>query len=60
MSDPMMRPKAAMLYLGVGKTTLYELVKSGALPAPVRISKRASGWRQSQLAAYVSSLRKAA
>lgn len=58
--DPMVRPKAAMELLGVKRTTLHRMVKSGALPAPIKISQRAVGWRRSVLEGYLDGLKKAA
>lgn len=54
MDDPIIRPRQARRLLGIGNTTLYKLVKDGALPAPMKISPRASGWRKSVLDAYIA------
>jgi prophage regulatory protein len=34
---------------GLGKTTLYEMIKDGAFPAPVKIGGRAVAWVESEV-----------
>lgn len=39
---------------GLGKTTLYGLIKEGRFPQPTKIlGTRASGWREADVMAYV-------
>ena len=38
----------------LGKSSIYAGVKSGAFPAPVRLSARAVGWREDSLDRWVS------
>lgn len=40
----------------IGKTSFYENIKAGLYPAPVRISKRAVGWRKSEIFALAEKL----
>lgn len=40
--------------LGISKPTLYRGIKSGNLPAPVKISARRVGWRSSDIAKVVA------
>lgn len=39
--------------LGISKPTLYRGIRSGILPAPVRISARRVGWRSTDIARIV-------
>ncbi len=38
---------------GLKKTSLYGLIKKGAFPAPVRLTRRASRWPASQVQAWI-------
>lgn len=38
---------------GLKKTSLYGLIKQGAFPAPVRLTRRASRWPASQVQAWI-------
>ncbi len=40
---------------GLARSTIYELIKSGAFPAPVRIGKRAVGWPYREVKAWIES-----
>ena len=42
--------------LGVGKTTLYRMVKSGHVPEPVRLGPRTARWREDEVDAYIAGL----
>jgi excisionase family DNA binding protein len=46
------RPREAARYLGISRSTLYELVDRGLLEAPFPLGVRAVGWRYSTLHAY--------
>jgi prophage regulatory protein len=39
----------------LGRTTLYEKIKRGEFPPPVRLGARAIAWRDEDLAAWLSS-----
>lgn len=39
---------------GFSKTTLYELIKRGEFPAPVRITARAVGWIEAEVDAWMA------
>ena len=51
----MLRVKEVLEILGVGKTTLYEMIKDGRLSKPLRIGKRAVGWPSTDIDAYLES-----
>jgi len=48
------RPRNAAAFLGIGKTTLYSLVRSGELPAPLKLGLRASGWQEQTLLDFIA------
>lgn len=52
--DPIIRPRDAMRMLGIKNTALYQWIKQGLLPAPIKIGPRASGWRKSTLDAFIA------
>jgi prophage regulatory protein len=41
---------------GLKKTSLYLMIKSGKFPRPVRIGKRAVGWKLSDLKEWLERL----
>jgi prophage regulatory protein len=43
------RLPTVMLATGLGRSTIYRLVASGAFPAPVHLGPRAVAWRWSDL-----------
>jgi prophage regulatory protein len=40
---------------GVGRDTIYRLIRDGAFPAQRRISGRSSGWRSDEVEAWIES-----
>lgn len=40
---------------GIGRTTAYNLIRSGALEPPLKLGPRACGWRRSTLDAFLNS-----
>ncbi len=38
---------------GLSRTTLYEYIKDGAFPAPVRLGARAVGWLESEVSEWI-------
>lgn len=59
MDDPILRPKQAMALLGIKRSALYAWVKSGLLVKPIKLGRRATGWRKSQLDAFIEERRTA-
>jgi excisionase family DNA binding protein len=54
------RPQVVMYRLGIGRDTLYRLVKQNKLPKPVKLTGgRASGWYKRDVDAYLEALRPA-
>ena len=44
---------------GIGRSNLYEMVRSGQFPKPVKLSVRSVGWRQSEVNAWLAELKAA-
>ncbi len=40
---------------GLTKSTLYRLARLGKFPKPVKLSERASGWKRSDVEAWINS-----
>jgi prophage regulatory protein len=40
---------------GLRRSTIYDLMKRGQFPCPVRLSERAVGWPESRLSAWLKS-----
>lgn len=49
--DRFIRPQEAQQILGVGRSSLYSLVREGLLPEPIAIGARSSAWRLSTIRA---------
>ena len=49
-----MRLPEVMRVCGRSKTSIYQAVRRGEFPAPVKISARTSGWVRSEIAAWAS------
>lgn len=47
--EKLIRPKTLSNKLGIGLSTLYELMKEPDFPRKVRISKQAVGFRESEI-----------
>lgn len=40
---------------GLSRTTIYEMMKDGSFPRPLRVSKRAVRWQESTLTNWIES-----
>ena len=38
---------------GLSKSTIYQMIKTNDFPRPLRLGKRAVGWRQSDIASWL-------
>jgi len=54
--DRILRKRQVSELTGLGKTTLYHMVKNGTFPKPVKIGKRAIGWKISDLKEWLERL----
>lgn len=52
--DRVLRPWQLAMKLGCHRITLYNWVKRGMLPAPIRLSPRVVGWRESDIEAWLA------
>jgi len=58
--DPLMRLPAVESAVGMKRTFIYDGIKKGTFPKPVRIGGQAVAWRQSEVAAWINSRSEAA
>lgn len=56
MADRILRRHEVQRLVGVGSTKLYELIREGRFPPPVRLTGRTVGWRESEVQAWIDSL----
>jgi prophage regulatory protein len=55
MPDKMQRRRAVLELTGLSTSTIYEMMARGDFPRPLRLGKRAVGWRESDLAKWLES-----
>jgi prophage regulatory protein len=53
-SEKLLRLPAVMAIVGLQKSSIYEGVKNGTFPAPIKLSRRAVCWPESHIASWVS------
>lgn len=41
---------------GLGRTTIYGMLKHGTFPKPVKLGARAVGWREADVGAWIDGL----
>lgn len=58
MIDKIHRLPSALDLTGLCRTALYNHLNEGQFPEPVRLGKRAVGWRETDLMAWVQSRQK--
>ncbi|MBU7442147.1 helix-turn-helix transcriptional regulator [Paraburkholderia fungorum] len=51
----LLRPEVLEM-VGIGRTTLYKMVKAGTFPAPLNLTARIRGWRLSAIQNFLDSL----
>jgi len=54
--DRIARMPEVLALVGVGRTTLYKMVREGRFPPPLHLSTRIRGWRLSSVEAFLSSV----
>lgn len=47
------RLKQVCQQTGLGKSTIYKLIKQGAFPPPIKLSRRASAWVVAEVEAWL-------
>jgi prophage regulatory protein len=55
MADNILRRTQVEERIGLSRSTLYSMIAEGTFPKPIRIGKRAVGWTESSLTAWVAS-----
>ncbi len=55
MAEIIMRLPEVQTAVGVGRSTLYDWMKAGTFPRPVKLGARAIGWRQAEILAWLDS-----
>ena len=53
-TEKLLRLPAVMAIVGLAKSSIYEGVKNGTFPAPIKLSRRAVCWPESHIAAWVN------
>jgi len=56
-SEKILRRPAVQEIVGLSRSALYELIAAGEFPRPLRLGKRAVGWRASEVAAWIETRR---
>jgi len=55
MGSRILRIRDLIEEIGVSKATLYRMVSTGSFPPPIRIAKRAVGWRREDVDRWLQS-----
>jgi prophage regulatory protein len=55
MPESILRLPAVMAKTGFCRTKIYQLIKDGDFPAPIKLGTRSSGWLESEVDAWVRS-----
>lgn len=53
MAAKILRLPGVLDAVGVKKSTLYEMIRAGKFPAPVRLGLRTVGWHQRDIDAWI-------
>lgn len=54
-SEAILRLPAVMATVGLKRTTVYDLIQRGRFPPPIKLTRCASGWRVSEVQAWLKS-----
>lgn len=52
--DQVMRMKGIVKKIGLCRATIYAMINRGNFPRPICIGERATGWRESELEAWLA------
>lgn len=52
-NDKIIRLPQVMDAVGLKKTAIYDLIKVGDFPAPIKLGSRASGWLESAVQTWI-------
>lgn len=56
MTETILRRPDVEKRCGLSRSTIYQLMTEGRFPRPVRLGKRAVGWRESDIAGWLGGL----
>jgi prophage regulatory protein len=56
MTETILRRPDVEKRCGLSRSTIYQLMTEGRFPRPVRLGKRAVGWRESDIAEWLGRL----
>lgn len=56
MTETILRRPEVEKRCGLSRSTIYQLMTDGRFPRPVRLGKRAVGWRESDIAEWLDGL----
>jgi prophage regulatory protein len=54
MSERILRFAELSKKVGLGRTAIYAAIDAGTFPRPVKLTERASGWRESEVDAWIA------
>lgn len=54
-AQTLLRLPAVQRMVGLGRSQIYNLIKNGGFPAPIKLSERCSAWIASEVGAWVNS-----
>ena len=55
-NNGMLKMPAVIAFTSIGRSTLFQMIKDGKFPKPVKTGKNAVAWRAAAVLAYVNSL----
>ena len=53
--DSLLRLPKVKITSGLSRSSIYENIKNGSFPAPIKIGKRAVAWRESDIQKWLNS-----
>ncbi|MBT5242467.1 MAG: AlpA family phage regulatory protein [Rhodospirillaceae bacterium] len=56
MTETILRRPDVEKRCGLSRSTIYQLMTEGRFPRPLRLGKRAVGWRESDVASWLEAL----
>ena len=56
MTETILRRPDVEKRCGLSRSTIYQLMTEGRFPRPLRLGKRAVGWRESDIASWLEAL----
>lgn len=59
MQTALLRLPAVVSLIGYQRSTIYQLIKNGTFPRPVKLGARASAWKSQEIQAWIDSRQRA-